>query len=144
MITKTRLAIEAALTIFPPDVVRWNKSRFGVDIDESESWCAIRIQVHANKYISPKVAVYLREVQPLNITALLQEHDTEVAKLTEQVRVLRDALTKLLRHTNSIEVLGEWSATDTNISSGKKLRAEVDACIKEARAALTQTQGEMK
>ena len=56
-------------------------------------------------------------------------------------QVLRDALTKLLGQVNNIEVLGEWVATDTNITAERKLRAQVDAVIKDCRAAINPTGG---
>lgn len=49
---------------------------------------------------------------------------------------LLEALTNLLKQTNTIEVLGEWEATDTNASARKTYRARVDETIAKARAAI--------
>jgi hypothetical protein len=49
-----------------------------------------------------------------------------------------EALRELLRHTSNIEVLGEWSALEMNFTPAKKLRAQVDAVIADARVALAE------
>lgn len=48
----------------------------------------------------------------------------------------REALAALLRETNNIEVLGEWSGLDINHGLQKKARAKVDSVIQQAREAL--------
>jgi hypothetical protein len=55
---------------------------------------------------------------------------------TEVLRQAREALIKMLSNQGNIEVLGEWSALDMNIKSGKRLRAKVDADTIVARSAL--------
>lgn len=49
---------------------------------------------------------------------------------------LAQALRKLLGQVSNIEVLGENSALDTNISSSKQMRAKVDEIVAESRAAI--------
>lgn len=49
---------------------------------------------------------------------------------------LREALRDLLGQTNNIEVLGEWSALDVNLTTSKKMRAEVDKIIARCRDCL--------
>lgn len=50
---------------------------------------------------------------------------------------VREALAELVRFVPNIEVLGEWSAMDINLSMQKKTRAQLDAMIERARAALS-------
>lgn len=63
------------------------------------------------------------------------------ARLIAAAPDLLAALADLMRHTNSIEVLGEWVAADINHTSERKLRAQVDACIATARAAIAKATG---
>jgi hypothetical protein len=68
-----------------------------------------------------------------------REHADVVARAEaaeREIERLRGLLRSLLRLTNTIEVLGEWEATDTNRSMRQRERARVDACIEECRAAL--------
>lgn len=59
-----------------------------------------------------------------------------VDALTRQRDELLAALKAVLGILNNVEVLGEWEATDTNYSSRKRVRAQVDAVVADARAAL--------
>lgn len=52
------------------------------------------------------------------------------------------ALQALLRQTNNIEVLGEWSGLDVNRQSQKRVRAEVDEVKAAAKAAIAKARGE--
>ncbi len=62
----------------------------------------------------------------------------------EREKELVEALKELLYQVNNIEVLGEWSALDMNRSSGKKLRAEVDATVTKSREALARAEAKEK
>ncbi len=70
--------------------------------------------------------------------AIAAEHAREADQ--QAIAELRKALRALLRQTNNIEVLGEWSAEDRNHANQKKLRAEVDAVKAQALAAIAATE----
>lgn len=67
----------------------------------------------------------------------VRELTAERDALRAEVERLRNALRALLSMTNTIEVLGEWEATDINRSLRKIKRAAVDAVIDKAYAALS-------
>jgi hypothetical protein len=54
----------------------------------------------------------------------------------EVIAAAERALEKLLRSTNTIEVLGEYEALEINTSSRRTMRAHVEAVIQESRDAL--------
>jgi hypothetical protein len=54
---------------------------------------------------------------------------------------LLEALQKLLRIQNDVEVLGEWEALDINTGSRKKTRAKVDEIHAQACAAVKKAIG---
>lgn len=53
-----------------------------------------------------------------------------------------EALDKLFMNRNTIEVLGEWSAMDSNHNSEKRERAKMEAIYDECRAAIAAARGE--
>lgn len=53
----------------------FHKSGRFVDIDETEDWPAMRVQVLANKLVGPKVAQYIAACSPAAVTELLAELD---------------------------------------------------------------------
>lgn len=92
----------------------WHKSRSHINIDESEEWCPVQIDVRANRDASRKVAGYIKEVNPQAITALLSSHDAQAAEIER----LREALSNLYHSLPDVlpsgalsrfEKTGKWS-----------------------------------
>jgi hypothetical protein len=54
---------------------------------------------------------------------------------------LLEALKALLMQQTTVEVLGEWEATDTNFRHRKEVRARVDAVNAQCRAAIAKATG---
>ena len=53
----------------------FHKSGRAVDIDETEEWPAIRVEVRANQLVAPKVARYIATANPTEIAVLIAERD---------------------------------------------------------------------
>jgi hypothetical protein len=66
---------------------------------------------------------------------------SNVDRLTASHAALLAALEELLGQRSNIEVLGEWSERDVNLSNQQRLRARVDATVEKARAAIKAAKG---
>lgn len=95
----------------------WHKYRSTVDIDETEDWPHISVNVRANKLVGPKVAAYIAACKPWNIQELLAELEDLRAALAavNQSTALRKAadptrdIVSLLAHGSvAVGSDGEW------------------------------------
>lgn len=114
----------------------WHRTRSHINIDESDDWCSVQIDVRANSDASRRVSGYLKESCPDAVRALLAERDRLREALAECVRVIqldRDSL----RDTHTDPATGQ-----VEDRLGREGLAEYDAVLEIARAALAQEHGE--
>jgi len=82
----------------------FHKSKSAVQIDETEDWPNIRVDVLANKLVAPVVARYITEAEPATIRALLADHDrlqAQVEQLRTEAKVASDRIQELGRFTKA-------------------------------------------
>lgn len=82
----------------------FHKSKSAVQIDETEDWPNIRVDVLANKLVAPVVARYITEAEPGTIRALLADHDrlqAQVEQLRTEAKVASDRIQELGRFTKA-------------------------------------------
>ncbi len=65
-----------------------------------------------------------------------EQKQLALEKAAEVIAAAELALEKLLRSTNTIEVLGEYEALEINAGSRRTMRAHVEAVIQESRTVL--------
>lgn len=76
----------------------FHKSKSAVQIDETEDWPNIRVDVLANKLVAPVVARYITEAEPGTIRALLADHarlQAQVEQLRTEAKVASDRIQEL-------------------------------------------------
>lgn len=121
-----------ALAMVQP-VGAFHKSRSAVQIDETEDWPAIRVEVRANKLVGPKVARYIACANPAVVGSLLAELRRLHAAREADREATEEALNALIAVRDAIPDLHSYRNF-----AGNTLGSRVDAAIK----ALEQRVGE--
>ena len=88
-----------------------------------------------------EIAAIGKTVARIYCTNGMEAEDCANARLIAAAPDLLAALRALLQQTGNIEVLGEWEALDMNYTSRKRVRAQVDQVIADARAAIASATG---
>jgi len=91
-----------------------------------------------NKWVGPAgdESRYKRMAACAYAGAEALRREARVPTAAEVIAAAERALEKLLRSTNTIEVLGEYEALEINAGSRRTMRAHVDAVTQESRDAL--------
>lgn len=99
---------------------KFSKSGRTVQVEETEEWAAIHVEVRANKLIAPKLARYIAEANPDTIRALLAE--------VEALREFKARLISSLQHDAGARPLNEWG--HGYVQASKDLLAGIDAALR--------------
>lgn len=100
----------------------FHKSRSAVQIDETEDWPAIRIEVRANKLVGPKVARYIECANPAVVGSLL----AELRRLHAAREADREAMRMALVALNSLRMdMAPGDLTESELAAIKALEQRV-------------------
>jgi ABC-type branched-subunit amino acid transport system ATPase component len=121
----------------------WGSSHYDSIQDALTNYRAILAEAEAREASAPTAANGAGTLTLSETIAGLREacagvvvSKREVLTAEEVIAACEKALEKLLRSTNTIEVLGEYEALEINAGSRRTMRAHVDAVIQESRDAL--------
>lgn len=114
---------------------KFSKSGRTVQVEETEEWAAIYVEVRANKLVAPKLARYIAEANPDTIRALLAEVEA-LRKDAARYRWLRE-------HADVTLDESVWIVTDQGqrIHVNAFARHETDRAIDAALRAKEESRG---